>query len=307
MQTVQHSINGVPGTLKIAAQPGARALGCFYTQKWTSDFRKVGGYGAGGEMQVEIRFDDQCKNGHNSFAITASIYTPRSRRQNDCEACGCLHEEIAHVFPELASLIQWHLFDAHAPMHYVANTLYHATNWADSRYEPGAPCQWETRARFGNFPITFVFGKAFREFLQARAESNARRLVAPVAVPYVKTAGRDYQFDPHYTVTGFECKQWHEAPFKSLAEAREFCAAINGHELTFEKIPTKYAGTKERNLKAARSVACWPEATDEQLCAPRADLQKALEDRLPELMKRFRLAIENEAGFQYEAPEGLNV
>jgi hypothetical protein len=171
----------------------------------------------------------------------------------------------------------------------VANTLYHATNWADSRYEPGAPCQWETRARFGNFPITFVFGKAFREFLQARAESNARRLVAPVAVPYVKTAGRDYQFDPHYTVTGFECKQWHEAPFKSLAEAREFCAAINGHELTFEKIPTKYAGTKERNLKA------------------RAELQKALEDRLPELMKRFRLAIENEAGFQYEAPEGLNV
>jgi hypothetical protein len=312
MQTVQHSINGVPGTLTIAAQPGARALGCFYTQNWTSDFRKVGGYGAGGEMQVEIRFDDQCKNGHNSFAITANVYTPRSR---DIEAGGCMHEEIARVFPELAGFVQWHLFDAHAPMHYIANTLYHATNWADSRYEPGTPCQWKTRARFGNFPITFVFSKRFREYLKARIEHSRSTLKTnpahvakfePVAVPYVKrNDGSNYDFEPHYTVTGDECKKWHEAPFKTLTEAQEFCQALNTYELTFEKIPTEYAGTKERNLKAARECANWPDATDEQLSAPSDELRKALEARLPELMARFRAAIENEAGFKYEAPEGF--
>jgi hypothetical protein len=317
MQTIQHSINGVPGTLKIAAQPGARAPGCFYTQKWTSVLRKVSGYGAGAEMNVEIRFDDQCKNGHNSFAITASIYTPRSRRMGDIESGGCLHEEIARVFPELAGFVQWHLFDTNAPMHYIANTLYHATNWADSRYEPGTPCQWETRARFGHFPITFVFSKRFREYLTARIEHSRSTLKTnpahvekfePVPVPYVKrNDGSNYDFGPHYTVTGDDCKEWHEAPFKSLSEAQEFCEALNTYELTFEKIPTKYAGTKERDLKAARSVACWPEATDEQLSAPPAELKKALEARLPELMARFRAAIEKECGFQYEAPEGLNV
>jgi hypothetical protein len=321
MQTIQHSINGVPGILTIAAQPGARAPGCFYTQKWISNFRPVSGWGVGGEMRVEIRYDDECRNGHNSFAITASIYTASSRRKNDIEAGGCMHEEIAKFFPELASLNQLHLFDAHAPMHYIANTLYHATDWADSRFEPGTPCEWETRARFGNFPITFVFSKRFRDYLKSRiipriiqgvvferATPENAESFEPVAVPYVKRAGRsDYDFGPHYTVTGDECKEWHEAPFKSLGEAQEFCQALNAYELTFEKIPTKYAGTKERNLKAARECANWPEATDEQLCAPRAELQKALEARLPDMMARFRAAIENECGFQYEAPEGLNV
>jgi hypothetical protein len=319
MQTVQHSINGVPGTLKIAAQPGMRAEGCFVTQKWTSELRKVSGYGLGGEMNVSIRFDDECKNGHNSFAITARVYSARSRRMNDIEAGGCLHEEIACVFPELARLIQWHLFDSQAPMHYVANTIYHATNWADSRYEPGTPCAWETRARFGNFPITFVFSKRFRTFLETRtAEIHSGMKVwtnpdnapyfSPVAVPYVKReGGTDYDFGPHYTVTGDDCKQWHEAPFKSLTEAQEFCDALNTYKLTFERVPTDYAKEKPRNLEAARSCANWPDATDEQLCAPRADLEKALIARLPAMMARFRAAIENESGFKYEAPEGLNV
>lgn len=308
MQTVKHSINGVSGNLKIAAQPGARAAGCFYTQKWTSDFRKIKGYGAGGEMNVSIRFDDECRNGHNSFAITANVYSDRSRRMNDIEAGGCMHEEIARVFPELAGFVQWHLFNAHEPMHYIANTLYHATNWANSSYAPGEACQWETRVKFEGFPVTFKFSKAFREFLQTRNESIARGPVSPVAVPYVKRDASDtYQFEPHYTVTGFDVEKWHDAPFKDLREAREFCAAINNHVMTFERIATKYAEEKTRNLKAARSCANWPEATDAELCAPRDELEAALKARLPALMARFRAAIENEAGMTYEAQEGLNV
>lgn len=308
-----HSINGVSGRMFIIKNPGVRAEGCFDSQYWVSESRKITGYGAGGVMDVKIRFDDQCKNGHNSFSITADVVTDESRKRRDIAAGGCMHEEIARVFPELASLIQWHLFDAHAPMHYVANTIYHATNWADSRYAPGEPCQWETRARFGNFPITFVFAKRFREYLTARIEHSRSTLKTnpahvakfePVAVPYVKKGPEDtYQFDPHYTVTGDDCKVWHEAPFKSLTEAREFCDAFNTYELTFEKVPTKYAAEKERNLSAARSCANWPDATDEQLCAPRAELEKALIERLPAMMERFRAAIESEIGFQYVAPD----
>jgi hypothetical protein len=302
MEKKAHSINGVNGFL--VQHIGGRAPGCFEKQKWVSETRKISGYGAGAEITVNVRFDDQCRNSHNSFAITADVVTPRSRRLGDIEAGGCLHDEIARVFPELKSLIEWHLFDTRGPMHYVANTVYHASNRADSRYEPGEACRWETRVKFSNFPITFTFAKRFREFLQARAESNARRLVSPVAVPYVKRDARDnYDFDPHYTVTGFECKEWHEAPFKSLTEAREFCEAINGHELSFVTIPTDYAKEKPRNLDAARSCANWPEATDEELCAPAEELTKALQARAPALLARFKAAIENECGMIWEAPE----
>lgn len=309
-----HWINGVSGRLFVIKNPGVRAEGCFDTQKWVSESRPIRGYGAGGCINVEIRFDDQCKNGHNSFAITASVYTDESRRRHDSQAGGCLHEDIAKVFPELAPLIQWHLFDAHGPMHYVANTLYHATNWAESQYAPGEPCQWETRARFGNFPITFVFTKSFREFLTAQIEKNRSDLTMwtnpahvakfePVAVPYVKKGPQDtYQFEPNYTVTGDDGITWYDAPFKNLTEAREFCEALNAYELKFERIPTKFAGEKERNLKAARECAVWPEATDEQLCAPREELKAALEARLPGLVAAFQAAIEN-AGLQYVAPD----
>lgn len=40
---------------------------------------------------------------------------------------GCCHDEVAKHFPELAPLIKWHLCSSDGPMHYLANTVYHAT------------------------------------------------------------------------------------------------------------------------------------------------------------------------------------
>jgi hypothetical protein len=74
-------------------------------------------------MQVDIRFDDDCRNGHNTFAITAEVRRPGGR---DIEAGGCTHDVIVKVFPELAPLIRWHLVSTDGPMHYIANTVYHA-------------------------------------------------------------------------------------------------------------------------------------------------------------------------------------
>lgn len=98
----------------------------FSNQTWISHARQIAGYGSGAEMRVELQFDDQCKNGHNTFSITAEVTTPASKRRRDIEAGGCMHEEIARVFPELAPLIQWHLTSTDGPVHYIANTVYHA-------------------------------------------------------------------------------------------------------------------------------------------------------------------------------------
>jgi hypothetical protein len=66
-------------------------------------------------------YDDECHNGHNSFAITAEIVGP-----NGWESCGCLHEDIAKHFPELEKYICWHLVSDDSPMHYLANAKYWA-------------------------------------------------------------------------------------------------------------------------------------------------------------------------------------
>lgn len=89
-----------------------------------------------GFIIAEVRYDDECGNGHNTFAITAEIYEPYRQpheptiKQNGktywLNGCGCCHEEVAKAFPELAPLIKWHLMDSTGPMHYTANALYWA-------------------------------------------------------------------------------------------------------------------------------------------------------------------------------------
>lgn len=73
---------------------------------------------------AEVRYDDQCGNGHNSFAITATIDCKDGAGRWRDYSGGCCHEEVAKHFPELAPFIKWHLTSADGPMHYVANTVY---------------------------------------------------------------------------------------------------------------------------------------------------------------------------------------
>jgi hypothetical protein len=80
------------------------------------------------DLIVDIRYDDQCGNGHNSFSITGSLYKAGRRSDAATIVCGCIHDVIEALAPELAPLIKWHLFDANGPMHYGSNSLYHASS-----------------------------------------------------------------------------------------------------------------------------------------------------------------------------------
>ena len=94
-------------------------------------------------LVATVRHDDRFGNGHNSFSVTADLYdrSDRSDRMPH-EACivhrangktlwlgsgGCLHDEVSEHIPELAPFIKWHLTSTNGPMHYVDNTIYHAT------------------------------------------------------------------------------------------------------------------------------------------------------------------------------------
>lgn len=88
---------------------------------------------------ARVRYDDECGNGHNSFSITADIYSSQtSTSDRYFESGGYLHEEIAKHFPDLAPFIKWHLTNSDGPMHYIPNTMYHASpkEWDGSDKEP---------------------------------------------------------------------------------------------------------------------------------------------------------------------------
>ena len=85
-------------------------------------------YKEGGEtyrITATVRYDDQCGNGHNTFSITSTIDQQVGNRWRD-DAGGYIPDAIAKHFPELAPFIKWHLTSSDGPMHYIANTVFHA-------------------------------------------------------------------------------------------------------------------------------------------------------------------------------------
>ena len=93
-----------------------------------------------------VRFDDECGNGHNAFSITGA-YSGR------LTSFGCLHDLIAEHFPGLAPFIKWHLCSTDGPLHYIANTIFHASNrdaWGtqkgEQRKDRSGQLMWEFKS-----------------------------------------------------------------------------------------------------------------------------------------------------------------
>ncbi len=98
---------------------------------YTSDQKlaRVCNIGGHEKLVVQIRFDDHCGNGYNSFAITAE-----HKINGHVDACGCIHDMIAKHFPELRPYLKWHLCSVQGPLHYLANTIFLAGDrdcWGD--------------------------------------------------------------------------------------------------------------------------------------------------------------------------------
>ncbi len=71
----EHSINGVSGRMFARHK---MANGLYASQTWKAS-RPIDGWGEGAFIVVEMRFDDNCKNGHQTYAITADIRRPKAR------------------------------------------------------------------------------------------------------------------------------------------------------------------------------------------------------------------------------------
>ena len=262
---------GVPGRFEAATVKPGQAAGLFFRQVWISEARPVSGYVDGASLRVEVRFDDYCGNGRNSFGITGDVRDPSKRGERGWLAGGCLHEDIAAVFPELAPLIGFHLSDTAGPMHYAANAVY----LAGDRDHNGLRKD-ETR------PRTTRDGSAMWELVAIASGPRAEGLRLSDT-----PTGREYigaETVPLFILT--KTAQGERPPVTPQLEWRQVIRVGKG---------------KARDLDGARIAANWPDATDEELMQEPAQLREVLAQRLPALQAAFRAAMIG-AGF-YWTPE----
>ena len=88
-----------------------------FTKVYTEDGQQY-------KITAEVRFDDECKNGHKTFAITGEILRKAKYGRWGFDSCGQIQDDIAKHFPDLVPYFKWHLCSTDGPMHYLANTLY---------------------------------------------------------------------------------------------------------------------------------------------------------------------------------------
>ena len=231
-------------------------------------------------LTVTIRHDDECGNGRNTFAITATLAEKARNNRWYERSWGCQHDEVARFFPELEPLLKWHLCSTDAPMHYVANSLYHASDKDCWGKRDGEPKVFETVVRFLDVPISHKLPQKFVAWLQG-LENFDNLTIAPV---YHKTDPKT--FTPKYTFSPYSLDTWHTCPFDTAQEAKEWADALRYYNPQFVTVPTAWGEGKDPDLAAARSCAVWPEAeledfTEEKLLA-----------RLPALMEEFKTAVE---------------
>lgn len=81
----------------------------------------------GNQMQIKISLNDECKNGHQDFAITATTWEKGKPKIDKYSImAGCCHDEILKAKPELEMFVTLHLCDYKGiPMHAVENGFYH--------------------------------------------------------------------------------------------------------------------------------------------------------------------------------------
>ena len=108
--------------------------------------------------KIDIRLNDECRNGHEDFSLTATFWLPNEPRIDKYfTVAGSCHEEILKVRPDLKIFTQLHLCDFRGyPIHYVENAFYYLKNEYNSQM---------TKTRF--MECYFVSEEQYQELLKA--------------------------------------------------------------------------------------------------------------------------------------------
>ena len=86
--------------------------------------------------KINIRLNDECRNGHEDFSITADFWKlKKPRTDKNWIMGGCCHEEILKLRPDLKIFVDIHLNDFRGyPMYYIENGFYHLKNMPKEKF-----------------------------------------------------------------------------------------------------------------------------------------------------------------------------
>lgn len=249
-------------------------------------------------LEINIRYDDECGNGHNTFAITGTVWKRQgSTSDSNHIVGGCIHDIITEHAPEYAHLIQWHLVSSDSPMHYVSNTLYHSRTTDCWGLEKGEKqiISYAYYLEVNKSPIKYKLSKELLDIVHSLENHPGLTKDAWAQAEIESVHHKEPEtFSCNYSIKGFG-HDWYKAPFKSLEDAEMFIDCMVNHDCRIVEEPdsVRIGKGSEPDLEAARNTACAPDATLEQL-----QDEAWLEARLPELMHRFKDAMETQ-GFTY--------
>lgn len=105
-------------------------------------------------LEINIRFDDQCGNKRNTFAITGTVYDGNPTDKSDlwCDrhyiTGGCIHDIIAKYAPKYAKYIKWHLTYTDGPTYYIENTSFFVKQYLDFDYMDLKYRQFDTKEEY---------------------------------------------------------------------------------------------------------------------------------------------------------------
>jgi hypothetical protein len=234
-------------------------------------------------FEINIRFNDECKNGKNEFAITADVYknngTKNKPKKGSSLKGGCIHDDIARIAPEFKKFLKWHLFSEKGPMYYIENTLYFVSGKDAFGRKAGEPSDWGYFIKFKGFPIRQKISKGFAEALEKIRNEEKKN------IKIVEVEGTDKKYKD-YTFSCYPCS-YCACPFSSYRKAEEVLKAIQNFDFDIISEPISFSKGKEIDLDAARRAAYWLDATDEELTQPPEKLKEALLARLPALIDDF--------------------
>ena len=259
------------------------------------------------DLVVDIRYDDRCGNGHNSFAITGTVYKAGIRSDSACLVGGCIHEIIEKHFPSLKKYLKWHGCSADGPTHFLANTLWHVSDRDHEGRKAGDPIEVDVRLtiteqgenEYYDIPVNLDFNQfsrsthAFPGFFAVAKQSGLPMKV----VEFTSDRGK-----PSHMLTcgelewfgGREGNRYSPAPENLLRQFADLwnCADTRNRMKCHSEVKAVSEG-KKVDIEAARRCAVWPDATLEQLRD-----EEALIASLPSIMDAFKADME-ELGFVY--------
>ena len=214
------------------------------------------------DVIATIRYDDECGNGHNSFAITGTVYEAGFRGDRATISGGCVHDSIIEAMPELEPFIKWHFMNADEPMYYLANTLYHASD-----------CNYDG-------------------LKEGEHSAYIRKVMGDIR--------KDGQLVPLYESGTVYTNKKHNSNLtrsneKELCKVVDFAASLKPSISYYvEDFPCEWSISegKPADLEAARRSAIWPEAELEDFT------KEKLLARLPALLEAFQRDLEA-LGFVY--------